>query len=282
MIVNSQELLRQAKADGCAIPAVNIFNLAGLKAAVAAAQAADCPLIIALAEVHMGSLSIEEFAPLVRLYAEQIPQPIVIHFDHGFTQDFVKRAIDSGFTSVMIDGSSLPYAENVGACQNIVAYAHRHDVSVEGEIGHVGGGESYKDPENDDSQLTTVSEALSFATDSGVDSLAVSVGTAHGQYQGTPKLDFDRLGEIAGQVDVPLVLHGGSGSGDENLAQAVSLGITKVNVFTDLVNAADKAIAAHPGSYFDHEAVAIQGIKECILHYYEVFGTKKCSWKNLV
>ena len=188
----------------------------------------------------------------------------------------VKQAIDAGFTSVMIDGSSLPFEENVEKTKEIVAYAHKRNVTVEAEIGHVGGGESYLDPEDDDTMLTTVDEAVKFAELTGVDSLAVSIGTAHGEYKGIPHLNFDRLSQIAERVEVPLVLHGGSGSGDENLTKAVQLGICKVNIFTDLTIAAkEKTKEGYADrSYYDSTKLAVQGIKECLMHYYEVFQTK--------
>lgn len=273
MLTNSKELLQQAKASKCALPAINVFNLAGIKAAVGASKEYGCPLIISLAEVHLDALGIEEAANIIRYYAEKTNQPIVLHLDHGFDPEIVRSAIDHGFTSVMIDGSSLSFAENVKVTKEIVAYAHAKNVTVEAEIGHVGGGESYIDPEQDNSMLTEVQDAVNFVAQTQVDSLAVSVGTAHGAYTGIPKLDFRRLQEIAGSVAVPLVLHGGSGSGDENLGKAVSLGICKVNIFTDTLNAAQAKIDCSKNIY-DNYFTTIEAIKECICHYYDVFNTK--------
>lgn len=275
MLVNTIELLKEAKRSKCAIPAINVFNLAGIKGAIAAAEASNCPLIVSLAEVHIEAMEIEEIAYIFRYYAERVPQKIALHFDHGLTPAYIKRAIDAGFTSVMIDGSSLGYEENVKVCREIVAYAHMKNVSVEGEIGHVGEGESYLDPEKDDSQLTTVEDAVSFALETGLDSLAVSIGTAHGAYAGVPELDFNRLHNIAANVSIPLVLHGGSGSGDENLNKCVRTGIVKVNIFTDTKVAAKKRIESVGGDYYKDYFSAIEGIKSCVLHYYKVFETAK-------
>jgi ketose-bisphosphate aldolase len=272
MLVNSKEILLAAKKGHYAVPATNVFNLESIKGVLSAAEETNHPLMVCLAEVHTPELGIEEAAHIVKYYAEKCSQDIVLHYDHGFTSEMVKQAIDAGFTSVMIDGSSLPFEENVEKTKEIVAYAHKRNVTVEAEIGHVGGGESYLDPEDDDTMLTTVDEAEL----TGVDSLAVSIGTAHGEYKGIPHLNFDRLSQIAERVEVPLVLHGGSGSGDENLTKAVQLGICKVNIFTDLTIAAkEKTKEGYADrSYYDSTKLAVQGIKECLMHYYEVFQTK--------
>lgn len=274
MLVNSKKLLQQAKLSKCALPAINVFNLAGIKAAIQASNDWKCPLIISLAEIHLETLSIEEAAHIIRYYAEKANQPITLHLDHGFTPSTVRSAIDHGFTSVMIDASSNSFEENVRITKEIVNYAHIKGVTVEAEIGHVGGGESYVDPEKDSSMLTEAGDAVNFVEQTNVDSLAVSIGTAHGAYKGIPKLDFKRLQEIAESVSIPLVLHGGSGSGDENLKKAVELGICKVNVFTDTLNAAQEKIDPNKNIY-DNYFTTIDAIKDCICHYYDVFGTKR-------
>lgn len=277
MLVNSKELLLDAKKGGYAIPSANVFNLNSLRGVLKAAEENRSPLIIGLAEVHTTALSIEETANIVKYYANKTDLPIVLHFDHGLTPSMVKEAIDKGFTSVMIDGSSLPFDENVKITKEIVELAHENNVTVEAEIGHVGGGESYLDPENDHSQLTTVEEAKRFAELTNVDSLAISIGTAHGTYKGTPKIDFERLSQINQAVDIPLVLHGGSGSGDKNLRKCVELGISKVNIFTDLTIAAHNKLVDDfkDMNYYDSCLLAEEGIKECLLDYYSIFKTKR-------
>lgn len=275
MLVNSNKMLRDAKINGYAIPATNIYNLISLKGVLKSAEENDSPIIVSLAEVHLDSFTIEDAAQIVSYYGNKSNQEIVLHFDHGFTKELVIKAIDYGFTSVMIDGSSLSFDENVRLTKEIVEYAHPKNVSVEAEIGHVGGGESYIAPEDDKSDLTTVQDAIKFVELTNVDSLAISIGTAHGEYKGTPYLDFERLEQIAKNVDVPLVLHGGSGSGDENLKKAVKLGICKVNIFTDLCNAAREASKEgyDSKSYYESCLEAIDGIKEKTSHYYKVFNT---------
>mgnify|MGYP003260066635 FL=1 len=147
---------------------------------------------------------------------------------------------------------------------------------MEAEIGHVGAGENYENHETSDSQYTTVEEAKKFAEETGVDSLAISIGTAHGMYKGIPEINFDRLKEIAAAVDTPLVLHGGSSSGDENLNRCATNGITKINIFSDLLVAAKEEIDNNkPETYLDVKALSKQGMQKCLEHYYAVFETRE-------
>lgn len=281
MLVNSKSMLNKARDLRYAVPATDVFNLESLKGVLNAAKECDSPLIIALAEVHVETLPLNECALLVKYFASNMEQDIVLHLDHGFTPSLVKQAIDCGFTSVMYDGSSLPFEKNVKATKEIVEYAKKHNVTVEAEIGHVGSGAAGSNEVEcegeDSSKLTTVEEAVSFAEATGVDSLAVSIGTAHGNYVGTPKLDFDRLKDIREHIGIPLVLHGGSGTGYENLNKAVSLGISKVNIYTDLMNAAKSAYENQidKTDYFELCAVSQKAITEKLKEYYEVFMTKK-------
>lgn len=283
MLVNSKRMLNKARDLNYAVPAADVFNLESLKGVLNAAKECDSPLIIALAEVHAETLPLKECALLVKYFAESMEQDIVLHLDHGFTPSLVKEAVDCGFTSVMFDGSSLPYEENVRVTKEIVEYAGKHDVTVEAEIGHVGSGAAGASSEvkesagEDTTELTTVEEAAAFAEATGVDSLAVSIGTAHGNYVGTPKLDFERLKDIRANINIPLVLHGGSGTGYENLNKAVSLGISKVNIYTDLMNAAKDAYEQKIENmdYFELCAVSQKAVTEKLKEYYEVFMTKK-------
>lgn len=283
MLVNSKRMLNKARDLNYAVPAADVFNLESLKGVLNAAKECDSPLIIALAEVHAETLLLKECALLVKYFAENMEQDIVLHLDHGFTPSLVKEAVDCGFTSVMFDGSSLPYEENVRVTKEIVEYAGKHDVTVEAEIGHVGSGAAGASSEvkesagEDTTELTTVEEAAAFAEATGVDSLAVSIGTAHGNYVGTPKLDFKRLKDIRANIKIPLVLHGGSGTGYENLNKAVSLGISKVNIYTDLMNAAKDAYKQEIENmdYFELCAVSQKAVTEKLKEYYEVFMTKK-------
>ena len=183
----------------------------------------------------------------------------------------------------MIDASMESFAENVRKTKEIIEYAHAKGVVVEAEIGHVGTGQNIGVGETagaesggDHSSYTTVEEAVAFVKETGVDSLAISIGTSHGLYKGTPKINFERLQEIAAAMETPLVLHGGSSSGDENLNKCALNGICKVNIHTDLLVAAMNEINENaPKNYLEQKKYAKQGMQKCLEHYYTVFATQK-------
>ena len=278
MLVTSKELFKKAQEGKFAIPAPNFIDLESLRWHVETAERHNLPLILALAEAHIGeNITLEDAALVGKKYAEEAKVPVVLHLDHGTTPEVIKKAIDLGFSSVMIDASQDTFEENVRKTKEIIDYAHPKGVVVEAEIGHVGAGENYENHETSDSQYTTVEEAKKFAEETGVDSLAISIGTAHGMYKGIPEINFDRLKEIAAAVDTPLVLHGGSSSGDENLNRCATNGITKINIFSDLLVAAKEEIDNNkPETYLDVKALSKQGMQKCLEHYYAVFETRFC------
>lgn len=277
MLVTSKELFKKAQEGKFAIPAPNFIDLESLRWHVETAERHNLPLILALAEAHIGeNITLEDAALVGKKYAEEAKVPVVLHLDHGTTPEVIKKAIDLGFSSVMIDASQDTFEENVRKTKEIIDYAHPKGVVVEAEIGHVGAGENYENHETSDSQYTTVEEAKKFAEETGVDSLAISIGTAHGMYKGIPEINFDRLKEIAAAVDTPLVLHGGSSSGDENLNRCAINGITKINIFSDLLVAAKEEIDNNkPETYLDVKALSKQGMQRCLEHYYSVFETRE-------
>lgn len=277
MLVTSKELFKKAQEGKFAIPAPNFIDLESLRWHVETAERHNLPLILALAEAHIGeNITLEDAALVGKKYAEEAKVPVVLHLDHGTTPEVIKKAIDLGFSSVMIDASQDTFEENVRKTKEIIDYAHPKGVVVEAEIGHVGAGENYENHETSDSQFTTVEEAKKFAEETGVDSLAISIGTAHGMYKGIPEINFDRLKEIAAAVDTPLVLHGGSSSGDENLNRCATNGITKINIFSDLLVAAKEEIDNNkPETYLDVKALSKQGMQKCLEHYYAVFETRE-------
>ena len=277
MLVTSKELFKKAQEGKFAIPAPNFIDLESLRWHVETAERHNLPLILALAEAHIGeNITLEDAALVGKKYAEEAKVPVVLHLDHGTTPEVIKKAIDLGFSSVMIDASQDTFEENVRKTKDIIDYAHPKGVVVEAEIGHVGAGENYENHETSDSQYTTVEEAKKFAEETGVDSLAISIGTAHGMYKGIPEINFDRLKEIAAAVDTPLVLHGGSSSGDENLNRCATNGITKINIFSDLLVAAKEEIDNNkPETYQDVKALSKQGMQKCLEHYYAVFETRE-------
>ena len=277
MLVTSKELFKKAQEGKFAIPAPNFIDLESLRWHVETAERHNLPLILALAEAHIGeNITLEDAALVGKKYAEEAKVPVVLHLDHGTTPEVIKKAIDLGFSSVMIDASQDTFEENVRKTKEIIDYAHPKGVVVEAEIGHVGAGENYENHETSDSQYTTVEEAKKFAEETGVDSLAISIGTAHGMYKGIPEINFDRLKEIAAAVETPLVLHGGSSSGDENLNRCATNGITKINIFSDLLVAAKEEIDNNkPETYLDVKALSKQGMQKCLEHYYAVFETRE-------
>ncbi|SKC63568.1 class II fructose-bisphosphate aldolase [Maledivibacter halophilus] len=276
MLVSSKELFKVARKGNFAIPATNFVDQNSIKAYIEVAEKLNLPIILGYAEVHKDLLSFDEALFLGKYYGERAKVPAVLHLDHGTTKELIIRAIDEGFKSVMIDASMLSFEDNVKKTKEIVDYAHLKGVVVEAEIGHVGNGEGYKSNDNSDSIYTTVEEAKKFADLTNVDSLAISIGTAHGAYKGKPVIDFDRLKEIRNAIDTPLVLHGGSSSGDDNLRRCASEGISKINIFTDLVTAAfNKSQSTKSSDYFELRNAQIEGMKECLEHYYGVFQTKE-------
>ena len=275
MLVNSKVLFEKAQEGHYAIPAANYLDMESIKNHVLLAEKLGLPLIIGVAESHLGdNINLEDAALVARKYAAAASVPIVVHLDHGESFETCKKAIDLGFTSVMIDASMKSFEENVATTKKVVESVHARGVTVEAEIGHVASNFNQNDTET---LYTTAEEAAAFAEQSGCDSLAISIGTAHGVYKAKaiPEISFDSLAAIRNATNVPLVLHGGSGSGDENLARCAREGICKVNIYTDLYLAAMKSLEeADASDYFKVQAALRKGMTECLTPYYNVFGTK--------
>lgn len=276
MLVSSKELYKLARERNFAIPGTNFVDALSAASHVETAERLNLPAVLSFAQSHQCYLPWEDAFALGKYYAEKSKAPIVLHLDHGRDKDFIFKAIDAGFSSVMIDASAEAFEENVRLTSEIVKYAHLRGVVVEAEIGHVGEGTEYEDQEENDNIYTTVEEAKKFAELTEVDSLAISIGTAHGAYKGTPVINFERLSEIRNAIEVPLVLHGGSSSGDDNLHRCAVGGISKINIYTDFVQAAyKKAMECEKKDYYDIREAMKQGMGECLEHYYNIFETKK-------
>ena len=275
MLVNSKKVFRKAQEGHYAVPSANVLDMESIKNHVSLAERLGLPLIVAVAECHLGdSISLEDAALVGKKHAAEASVPVVLHLDHGESFETCKKAIDLGFTSVMIDASMKSFEENVATTRKVVEYAHERGVTVEAEIGHVA---SNFDENDTETMYTTAAEASEFAKQSGCDSLAISIGTAHGVYKAKaiPEISFDSLAAIRSATDVPLVLHGGSGSGDDNLSRCAKEGICKVNIYTDLYLAAMKSLEDGDSSdYFRVLGNLKAGMNECLEHYYKVFGTK--------
>jgi ketose-bisphosphate aldolase len=239
-----KELLETAKKRGYAVPAFCVWSMETLLNALETAEALKSPVIVMTGVPELSLVQPEDFGLMARSVAGRFTIPAALHLDHGNSVDLARRAISAGYTSVMLDFSAKPFEENVAGMKQVVEMACPKGITVEGEIGHVGKAEMASAEGQGDSTLTIPSEAADFVHQTGVDALAISIGNAHGNYSKLPKLDFERLAEIASAVNPPLVLHGGSGTPDPDLKKAISLGIAKINVATDLANAWRNALTS--------------------------------------
>ncbi len=243
MLVNLNDILLDAKKNKYAVGLFNTVNLEMARGVLAAAEEMKSPIIIGTAEVLLPYGGLKELAPLLTDMAKRTSVPVVLHFDHGLTKEKVELAMDLGFTSVMYDCSSASFEENLKSVADMVKIAHSKGVTVEGELGHVGAnsGSAEGGEGSDKSIYTEPDKAKLFAETTCIDALAVAIGTAHGAYKSTPKLDLNRLEEISNTVSVPLVLHGGSGLSDDDFKNTIAKGISKINIFTDIDTAGAKA-----------------------------------------
>jgi len=244
MLVTAQELFKKAKKGGYAIGAFNTSSLEITKAIITAAEKAKSPLIIETSEGEMNALTPAVAVAEIATLAKKAKVPIVLHLDHGKSLESVKTAVEAGYTSVHLDGSSLPYDENVKVTKVAAKLAHLHKITIEGEVGHIAGSsESHNHKiEISKEDLTEPAEAQKFVKATGVDVLAVSIGNIHGVYSNPPQLDFKRLEEIAKKAKIYFSLHGGSGIPKNQIKKAIALGIVKVNVNTEIRMAFHKGI----------------------------------------
>ena len=233
-IVSTREMLIDAQKNKYAVPAFNIHNLETLQVVADTAKEMHSPVIIAVTPSTIDYARDEYVVAMANSAAKNTDTPIAIHLDHFENSLKIKQAIDVGFKSCMIDASKEAFEENIAKVKEVVAYAHRYDATVEAELGKLVGIEDDLVVDEKDSMYTNPDDAAVFAQRTGIDSLAVAIGTAHGLYKGKPKLDFERLQEIRKKVSIPLVLHGASDVPDELVQEAISLGICKVNIATDL------------------------------------------------
>ena len=279
MYVNMKYILDNANRDGYAVMAINCVNMEMARAAIEAANEEHSPIIVQFGVGQMAKLAHPtEMVPMIKAMAERADVPVCLNLDHGPSLEAELDAIKMGFSNVMIDASSLPYEENVKRTRQVVDLAHAKGISVEAELGHVG--QAADGDGRTDDMYTNVEQAVKFVEETGCDALAVAIGTAHGKYpEGyVPVLDFGRLAELKAALKMPLVLHGGSGSGEENIRKAVAGGINKINVCTDAFHAAEKAMKAkweaEPNTdYLGICMVAEKAIKEFVRDYIRLIGS---------
>lgn len=233
-VVSAKEMLIEARKGGYAVPAFNIHNLETIQVVSEAAAEMNSPLMIAATPSTLKYAGEDYLLAIVNVAAKRYNIPIAVHLDHAEDVPYIKTLIDMGYKSVMIDASHHPFEENIAIVREVVDYAHPRGVSVEAELGRLGGQEDDIIVDEKDSFYTDPKSAVEFVERTKIDSFAVAIGTAHGMYKSEPKLDFDRLKEISELVDIPLVLHGGSGIPDKDVQRTITHGIAKVNIATEL------------------------------------------------
>jgi fructose-bisphosphate aldolase, class II len=279
MIENAINILKQAQDQKYAIPQLNINNLEWTKYVLEECNLQKAPVILGVSEgaiKYMGGYNVVTMMIKGLVKDLKISIPVVIHLDHASSVESCKNAIDAGFTSVMIDASKYPLHENVLITQEVVQYAKMHNVSVEAEVGHIGGTE---DAVIAEIAYAKVDDCIKIVNETNIDMLAPALGSVHGLYVGEPKLDFDRMKEIGNKISVPLVLHGGSGIPDDMIKKAIELGTCKINVNTELQiawhEAVKKYINDNPNQY-DPRKVIKSGetaIKKAIFDKLTLFKT---------
>lgn len=240
-LVNLNDILIDARKNKYAVGAFDVSNYEMLRAMIEAAEEEKSPIILQGLDVDLDGIGMDYLSSMMLTAAHKARIPVCVHIDHAKDIEFVERAIKYGFTSIMFDGSMLPLEENIKNTKKICDLSHKHGVTVEAELGHVGDGisgdsemESYEKTEG---KLTSPDEMDKFIKETKVDALAVSIGTAHGIYESRPELDFERLKELSEISTIPLVLHGASNTPDEDIKKAISLGISKVNIYAEMLSA---------------------------------------------
>ena len=275
MLVNLNDILPKAQKEHYAVGLFNTTDTDMLEAVISAAEELRSPVIIGTSEVLLPAGELKLIAPSIIAAAKRATVPVVVHYDHGLTFDRCMEALQLGFSSVMFDGSAGEYDKNIADTCEIVKIAHSFGASVEGEIGHVGQASSEDNLHTD--MYTTADEAEAYVKATGVDALAIAIGTAHGVYKTKPQLHLERLCEIRQRIDTPLVLHGGSGLSDDDFRNTVRDGIAKMNIFTDLCLAGNRAMedGLKQGlAYLDIRNLKVKYMKEVVMNKIRLFGSE--------
>lgn len=286
MLVTMKSILKLAEARKIAVGAFNITSLEGIQAVLGAAEETGQPVILQFAPVHESIIPITVIGPIMVLMAENAAVPIAVHLDHGDDFNKLKQALDMGFTSVMYDGSALPFEENAAGTKIAVELAAAYGASVEGEIGAMGREEflsvgEEEENEAEESCYTDPDQAETFVSITGIDALACSFGTVHGLYLKKPSLDLDRISRIRKKVALPIVMHGGSGISDEDFRQCINRGVRKINYYTYLAKAGgmyvkEKAAKAEDMVFYhDVTLWGVEAMKNDVLHTIKVFSGLK-------
>ena len=274
-LVKMKDLLRRAEEKNIGCGAFSVGNMEMVRGAIRAAEELDTPIILQIAEVRLKNSPLHLMGPMMVQAAKEAKVDVAVHLDHGLTFETVDKALELGFTSVMLDASTLPFEENIARVKAVVEKARKYGATVEAELGLVGGSE---DGSCDHGiRCTDPDDAVVYARETGIDALAVAIGNAHGNYPVAPTLAFDVLEKIHEKVDIPLVLHGGSGITDKDFQRAISLGIRKVNIATASFNSLTAYVEKYMEStdkhnFFDLNEAMVQGTYENVKRHILVFN----------
>lgn len=274
-LVKMKDLLRRAEEKNIGCGAFSVGNMEMVRGAIRAAEELDTPIILQIAEVRLKNSPLHLMGPMMVQAAKEAKVDVAVHLDHGLTFESVDKALELGFTSVMLDASTLPFEENIARVKAVVEKARKYGATVEAELGLVGGSE---DGSCDHGiRCTDPDDAVVYARETGIDALAVAIGNAHGNYPVAPTLAFDVLEKIHERVDIPLVLHGGSGITDKDFQKAISLGIRKVNIATASFNSLTAHVEKYMEStdkhnFFDLNEAMAQGTYENVKKHILVFN----------
>ena len=274
-LVKMKDLLKRAEEKNIGCGAFSVGNMEMVKGAIRAAEELETPIILQIAEVRLKNSPLHLMGPMMVQAAKEAKVDVAVHLDHGLTFETVDKALELGFTSVMLDASTLPFEENIAKVKTVVEKAQKYGATVEAELGLVGGSE---DGSCDHGiRCTDPDDAVVYARETGIDALAVAIGNAHGNYPVAPTLAFDVLEKIHEKVDIPLVLHGGSGITDKDFQKAISLGIRKVNIATASFNSLTAHVEKYMEStdkhnFFDLNEAMVQGTYENVKRHILVFN----------
>ena len=274
-LVKMKDLLKRAEEKNIGCGAFSVGNMEMVKGAIRAAEELNTPIILQIAEVRLKNSPLHLMGPMMVQAAKDAKVDVAVHLDHGLTFETVDKALGLGFTSVMLDASTLPFEENIAKVKTVVEKARKYGATVEAELGLVGGSE---DGSCDHGiRCTDPDDAVVYARETGIDALAVAIGNAHGNYPVAPTLAFDVLEKIHEKVDIPLVLHGGSGITDKDFQRAISLGIRKVNIATASFNSLTAHVEKYMAStdkhnFFDLNEAMVQGTYENVKRHILVFN----------
>ncbi|MBQ4375381.1 MAG: class II fructose-bisphosphate aldolase [Erysipelotrichales bacterium] len=283
MLYTAKELMKEAESRGAAVGAFNVTGLANMVAILEAAEELDCPVILEYAPIHEeeGIISLERIGPAMVALAKASGAKVGVHYDHGVDLDKIKKALDMGFTSIMYDGSILPYEENIANTRKAVELAKKYGASVEAELGKMAGvtmtnDHIVEDRAVDRSNFTNPDQAKDFVERTGVDMLACSFGTVHGIYTSAPRLDTDLVIELREKAGVPIVMHGGSGVSPEDYKKVITNGVRKINYYAYMAKAGGEAVRNEmpkDGIVFIHDLFVIakramkENVKEAMIRF---------------